>query len=168
MSIQNDRPARRPALYAAGLALWLLGAVAQAQSGPSLDESLAVEIEQFVAADHLAPPAPCQVLFVGSSSIVHWKDELAADMAPWPVINRGFGGSYIAHVNRWFAQIVAPYRPRSIVFYAGENDLHAGASVAQVVSDFDAFMALKSQALGSTPVYFLKRTSAAGRRAAST
>jgi hypothetical protein len=121
----------------------------------ALRRSLAVEIDRYVAADRMAPPAHCQVLFVGSSSIVLWKPTLAADMAPLPVINRGFGSSHIEHVNLWFDQIVAPYHPRAIVFYAGENDLNAGKSVAQVLADFDAFMAKKSAALGDTAVYFI-------------
>lgn len=84
-----------------------------------------------------------------------WKESLAADMAPMPVVNRGFGGSHIEYVNRWFDQIVAPYRPRAIVFYAGENDIDAGKSVNRVVADFDTFMARKTQVLGKTPVYFI-------------
>jgi lysophospholipase L1-like esterase len=86
---------------------------------------------------------------------VHWKETLPSDMAPMPVINRGFGGSHIEYVNLWFDQIVAGYRPRAIVFYAGENDLDAGKSVERVVSDFDEFMDRKAKALGETPVYFI-------------
>ena len=128
---------------------------AQTPETPSLEESLGKEVDAFVEADRVAPPAPCQVLFVGSSSIVKWKQSLPADMAPLPVINRGFGGSHIEYVNRWFHQLVAPYHPRAIVFYAGENDLDAGKSVERVVADFDEFMLLKTQALGDTPVYFI-------------
>src|SRR5271170_1479249 len=51
-----------------------------------LERELAAEVERFVAADRLAPPAPCQVLFVGSSSIVKWRATLPADMAPMPVV----------------------------------------------------------------------------------
>ena len=120
-----------------------------------LEQSLAAEIDRYVQADKLAPPAPCEVLFVGSSSIVKWKATLAADMAPLPVINRGFGSSHIEYVNRWFDEIVAPYKPRAIVFYAGENDINAGKSVERVVGDFDEFMTRKSAALGQTPVYFI-------------
>ena len=121
----------------------------------ALKRALGKEIDSYVQSDRAAPPAHCQVLFVGSSSIVVWKKSLAADMAPLPVINRGFGSSYIEHVNLWFDEIVAPYHPRAIVFYAGENDLNAGKSVEQVVADFDTFMARKSQVLGDTPVYFI-------------
>jgi acetyl esterase/lipase len=120
----------------------------------SLEQALAAEVDRFVAADKIAPPRSCQILFVGSSSIAKWST-LANDMAPLPVINRGFGGSHIEYVNRWFDQIVAPYRPRAIVFYAGENDLAAGKTAQRVVGDFDAFMARKTEVLGRTPVYFI-------------
>lgn len=128
---------------------------AQTASDPTLEKALGEEVARFVEADRVAPPAFCQVLFVGSSSIVRWRETLAADMAPMPVINRGFGGSHIEYVNRWFDQIVAPYRPRAIVFYAGENDIDAGKSVERVVADFDEFMRRKTQALHHTPVYFI-------------
>ena len=139
----------------AGFAILSVEAAAQTSPDPTLEQELGAEVAHFVEADRAAPPAACQVLFVGSSSIVNWKDGLAADMAPMPVINRGFGGSHIEYVNRWFEQIVAPYHPRAIVFYAGENDLDAGKSVERVVSDFDEFMKRKTQALGDTPVYFI-------------
>lgn len=120
-----------------------------------LESELAAQVEQFVKADRLAPPPPCQVLFVGSSSIVKWKDTIATDLAPMPVIDRGFGGSHIEYIDRWFNQVVAPYHPRAVVFYAGENDIDAGKSVGRVLADFDAFMARKTQTLGTTPVYFI-------------
>jgi GDSL-like Lipase/Acylhydrolase family len=139
--------------------LVLLGTAAAHQStyhrDPELERSLGAEIDAYVAADKVSPPAPCEVLFVGSSSIVKWKPTLVADMAPLPVINRGFGSSHMEYVNRWFEQIVAPYHPRAIVLYDGENDLNAGKPAAQVVADFDSFMQLKTAKLKDTPVYFI-------------
>jgi len=146
-------PAVRAIVYCT--LLIVLQAARAAAAPDTLEQTLGTEVGRFVEADRVSPPSPCQVLFVGSSSIVKWKDALAKDMAPMPVINRGFGGSQIEFINRWFDQVVAPYRPRAIVFYAGENDIDAGKSVAKVVADFDAFMARKSQALGKTPVYFI-------------
>ena len=145
---------RRIAPFAVALALSIGCLRAQTNSNAALEKSLGEEVAQFVAADRVAPPAVCQVLFVGSSSIVRWKT-LAADMAPMPVINRGFGGSHIEYVNRWFDQIVVPYHPRAIVFYAGENDIDAEKSVNRVVTDFDEFMRRKTNALDGTPVYFI-------------
>ena len=76
-------------------------------------------------------------------------------MAPFTVINRGFGGSRISDVDYFFNRVVTPYHPRAIFFYAGENDLWAGVSGDQVVADFQKFMDLKTAALGDTPVYFI-------------
>jgi GDSL-like Lipase/Acylhydrolase family len=145
---------RRLSFFAVLLALGSCGRNPQAQD-EALRRSLRPEIDAYVAADRAAPPAHCQVLFVGSSSIVVWKSTIVADMAPLPVINRGFGSSHIEHVDLWFDEIVAPYHPRSIVFYAGENDLDAGKSVARVVADFDTFLSKKTAALGDTPVFFI-------------
>ena len=75
------------------------------------------------------------VLFIGSSSIVFWKD-LNEDMDGMPVLNRGFGGSTIPEVNYYTERIVFPYEPSMIVFYCGENDINAGASPERVATDF--------------------------------
>lgn len=80
------------------------------------------EIRAFEAADRAAPPAPGQVLFVGSSSIRLWTT-LAQDMHPAPVINRGFGGSKTGEVLAVFDRIVPITRPGAIVYYCGDNDL---------------------------------------------
>ncbi|TLY90030.1 MAG: hypothetical protein E6K40_18070, partial [Gammaproteobacteria bacterium] len=157
MTSTHSSALRRVVWCAFALALFASGAGAQTQpaADPALERALGAEIDRFLEADRASPPAACQVLFVGSSSMVKWRGSLAADMAPMPVIDRGFGGSHVEYVNRWFDEIVAPYRPRAIVFYAGENDIDAGKSVARVVADFDAFMARKTQVLGRTPVYFI-------------
>ena len=139
----------------AALAAATAAAQAPADSTPTLEQSLTVEVERFAAADRVLSPGHCQVLFVGSSSIANWRETLADDMAPMPVINRGIGDAQIEFVDHWFDRIVAPYRPRAIVFYAGENDLNIGKPVEQVITAFDTFMELKQKALGATPVYFI-------------
>lgn len=112
------------------------------------------EILRFAELDRESPPPACPVLFVGSSSIRLWSS-LNEDMAPLPVLNRGFGGSTIAQSNMYFDRIVAPYRPRAIVFYAGENDLDGGQSPAAVAAEFARFMDLKRSRLGATPVFYI-------------
>jgi lysophospholipase L1-like esterase len=117
-------------------------------------DRLSPEIDAFEAADRAAPPPACADLFVGSSSIRFWRS-LKEDFPARTVINRGFGGSTIAEVTYFFPRIVAPYKPRRIIFYAGENDLNSGVSPAGAFSDFQKFMALKSDALGPTPVWYI-------------
>lgn len=121
---------------------------------PVSPEAFAAEIAHFAELDAVQAPPACPYLFVGSSSIRFWRS-LDTDMAPYPVINRGFGGSRISDVDYYFDQVVTPYRPRAIFFYAGENDLWSGESADKVVEDFQRFLDLKTQKLGGTPVYFI-------------
>lgn len=98
------------------------------------------EIRAFEAADRAAPPAPGQVLFIGSSSIRLWST-LAEDLHPAPVINRGFGGSKTADVLAVFDRIVPVTRPAVIVYYCGDNDLGTdntdSAAAAEGFIEFD-------------------------------
>jgi hypothetical protein len=135
------------------LALGFLATAAVADP-PSAPGRFADEIDAFAAADKASPPAACPVLFVGSSTIRRWTT-LAHDMAPYPVLNRGFGGAEIADINTYFGRVVRPYRPRAIVFYAGDNDLHDGKTPDEVVADFNQFMFLKRATMKHVRVYFV-------------
>lgn len=149
------RPPRLAAYLVILAALFSLSACVSAPPSPEVTTGpFATEIAAYKEADRKSAPAPCQVLFVGSSTIANWTS-LSSDMAPIATIGRGFGGSEIAHVNYWFDQIVAPYRPSAIVFYAGENDVDVGKSVNKILVDFTAFLKLKKRTLGSIPVYFV-------------
>jgi lysophospholipase L1-like esterase len=144
------------AAAAAALALLPLAGDAQpsADIGPPDPHRFDAAIAAFEADDRAHPPPPCPILFVGSSTIRRWTT-LTADMAPLAVLNRGFGGSQVADVVFFLDRVVAPYRPRAIVFYAGDNDVNAGRTGPQVVADFERFMEGKTRALGNTPVYFV-------------
>ena len=101
-----------------------------------------------------APPAPGGVLFVGSSSIRLWTT-LAKDFPDHRVINRGFGGSQIADSTRYADRIVLPYKPRTIVLYAGDNDIAAGRSPQEVRADFEAFVEKVRSGLPETRILFI-------------
>ncbi|MCC7387523.1 MAG: hypothetical protein IT431_02015 [Phycisphaerales bacterium] len=89
---------------------------------PPADAWYEPEIRAFEESDRASPPPAGQVLFIGSSSARMWTS-LARDMAPAPVLNRGFGGSKTAEVLEVFNRIVLPYEPSVIVYYCGDNDL---------------------------------------------
>lgn len=112
------------------------------------------EIVRFESMDRADPPVPGGVVFVGSSSIRLWSS-LAADFPGVRVVNRGFGGSQLADAVRHARRIVAPHRPRLVVLYAGDNDLAAGKSPAQVIADLRAFVAIVRRELPATPVAFI-------------
>jgi len=139
------------ASFAGILAAGCASAPPETPAAPNPFESAIVAFEQSDAAQR---PTRCATLFVGSSSIRFWSS-LAQDFPERRVINRGFGGSTISDVNHFFSRVAAPYSPREIVFYAGENDLNAGKSPEAVFADFKTFMDLKKKALGDTPVWFI-------------
>lgn len=139
-------------LLAAGAGgLYLRHYVAGAAADPAFFES---EIEAFVDADRVRPPAPGQIVFVGSSSIRLWTT-LAEDMAPLATVRRGFGGAHLSHVVYNAPRIVLPYAPRAVVVYAGDNDIGAGKSAETVVADFEALVERIHAALPETDVWFL-------------
>ena len=114
----------------------------------------ASEIYNFFVQDELFPPTACRTVFTGSSSIRFWLT-LHDDFPGLDPLNRGFGGSEITHLIGYFDILLSRHQPGEIIFYAGENDLNAGASPADMAARFEVFMDMKTERLGDAPVYFL-------------
>ena len=112
------------------------------------------DIARFEAADRATPPRLGSIVFVGSSSIRMWET-LDRDFPGVPVLNRGFGGSEAGDVAQFAGRIVVPYKPRVVVFYAGDNDLAAGKTPTQVLSAFQSFVATMHRELPGTRVVFV-------------
>ena len=92
-------------------------------------------------------------VFYGSSSIRMWET-LAEDVDP-RVLNLGFGGSTLAACRHFFARIVPPAHPRSLLLYAGDNDLGDGRGVDAVFADFRLLADEALEALGPIPFGFI-------------
>ncbi len=103
-------------------------------------------IRGFERRDRKNPPTKGGIVFVGSSSIARWST-LGEEMAPLPVLNRGFGGSNITDVLYYLDRIVLKHSPRIVVLYAGENDLGSGGSVQGVIEAHQQIDAQLAQAL---------------------
>jgi lysophospholipase L1-like esterase len=114
------------------------------------------EIAAFAVADAAAPPPSAPIVFVGSSSIRLWST-LAEAMAPLPVLNRGFGGSQLAHVLHYADAAILRYAPRAVVLYGGDNDLDAstGKRAEDVAEDFAALVARIHADTPEARIYFL-------------
>lgn len=123
-------------------------------SGAVSSAQWARDMAEFAARDAADPPPRDAVLFIGSSSIRKWTT-LAQDFPGTAVINRGFGGSEVRDSTYYADRIVVPYKPRMLVFYAGDNDLNSGRSVQQVVQDTFAFIARIRQDLPDVPVVYI-------------
>lgn len=111
------------------------------------------EIERFVKFDRQNAVPENGVLFAGSSSMRMWMTrESFPDL---PVINRGFGGAHISDVAFFAEKIVHPYRPKVILFYAGDNDVAAGKSAEQVLTDYREFTRLVWDHSAQTALVFV-------------
>lgn len=123
------------------------------------------QIRAFEKADKRHPPKAGSIVFTGSSSVRYWKG-LERDMAPLPVINRGFGGAHISHVNEYLNRVIIPYRPRAVVLYAGGNDLGwpGKKSPETVCEDFKKFVKAIQTELPGTRIYFVSIIFAPFRR----
>lgn len=141
---------------AAGWLVLLLATAfpSRAESSPDPFARWEKEINAFETADATQPPEKGAILFLGSSSIRLWKT-LAGDFPAVRVINRGFGGSQIVDSTHFADRLVFPHAPRQIVLYAGANDLNAGKSVDQVVTDFQTFVATIRARLPGLPIAFI-------------
>ena len=117
-------------------------------------EKWSAAIDKLTKADAATPPPAHAVVFIGSSSIVKWTS-LARDFPGVPTINRGFGGSELADSVSYADRIVLPYQPRTVVVYAGDNDLKAGKSPETVAADFKAFRTKIHAAIPATKIVFI-------------
>jgi lysophospholipase L1-like esterase len=108
------------------------------------------------AADDAAHPHPAGgVLFVGSSSIRLWND-LEDQFRDLPVvIKRGFGGSQLSDCVKNLSRLVLRYRPRTVLVYAGDNDLAAGTAPVEVLRRFTAFVDGVHRELPETRIVYI-------------
>lgn len=78
-------------------------------------------IKNYEAKDAEKMPAPGGIVFAGSSSFTKWQSA-TEDLAPLPIINRGFGGSTIPEVINYADRTILKYNPKTVVIYC-ENDM---------------------------------------------
>lgn len=129
-------------------------ALAGVGTGFAAPEKWSAAIAKFTQADATNRPPTHAVVFVGSSSIVKWTS-LARDFPGIQTINRGFGGSELADSVFYADRIIIPYQPRTVVVYAGDNDLKAGKPSETVAADFIAFRTKIHAALPAAKIVFI-------------
>lgn len=78
-------------------------------------------IKEFEKKDAEKMPEPGGIVLAGSSTFTKWTNA-AKDLAPLPMINRGFGGSTLPEVIHYADQTILKYHPKTVVIYC-ENDM---------------------------------------------
>lgn len=105
------------------------------------------------------------VLFVGSSSIRLW-DTLQTDMAPHPVIQRGFGGAATADVVRHADRLLGKHQPPAVVLFVA-NDIRGNSETdltpAAAAELFAAFIERVHYRVPDTTLFVVAVTPTASR-----
>lgn len=102
------------------------------------------QIRAFEREDRKKAPPKGAIVFAGSSTIRLWE-KLASDMAPMPIIQRGFGGAKVGDVIHYADRIIVPYEPRIVVLSIGSNDMlnllgNQPKSVSEMQSLYDTLL----------------------------
>lgn len=112
------------------------------------------EVAAYEKSDRTNPPPKHAVLFTGSSTIRLWTT-LADDFPGKPVINRGFGGTEIVDATHFADRLIFPHEPKAIFLRAGVNDIHDGKTPAEILADFQDFVAVVHARLPETDIWFI-------------
>lgn len=77
-------------------------------------------------------------IFYGSSSFRLWKS-IKKDFPGHNILNLSFGGSRIDYCLYYFDRLIKPNKVKSLIFYAGDNDIGDGRLPKQILNSFLAF-----------------------------
>jgi hypothetical protein len=117
------------------------------------------EIQEFEKLDRSESHPSDVILFTGSSSIRLWST-LSRDMAPYPVIQRGFGGSKLSDFVVYAERIVSPHPCSGIVIFIA-NDITGSnndKTPAEVASLFRLALKIIRKSHPVTPVFWIEIT----------
>ncbi len=98
--------------------------------------------------------APGSIVFYGSSTIRLWAS-LQPDFPHTDLINAGFGGSTLAACAWYFERVVVPARPRSVILYAGDNDIGENRQPEEIYLFFCALADKMQRLLPGIPLWFI-------------
>jgi lysophospholipase L1-like esterase len=122
------------------------------------------DIRTFEHMDSVETYPPNSILFAGSSSIRMWST-LARDMAPYPVIQRGYGGARLSDLAVYARRIIYPHPCRAIVMFVA-NDITGNKddkSPEEVSRLFKYVLQTIRRKLPDIPVFWIETTPTALR-----
>ena len=97
---------------------------------------------------------PGGVVVTGSSSIRYWVD-LDKEFPKAKPINTGFGGSHSHELLHYLEPLVIRYAPKKVFIYIGENDVNAGKSTRQTMTEISLIVDRLQEALPGVQLYFI-------------
>ncbi|REG84261.1 cyclic nucleotide-binding domain-containing protein [Marinomonas pollencensis] len=104
------------------------------------------------------------VAFYGSSTMRLWHD-FDEHFHPKEAINLGFGGATLEACVYYFERIILPHNPRSLVIYAGDNDIGNHCDCNKVTELYIELLQKIDRYLPGIPVMLLSIKCSPARRA---
>ena len=104
---------------------------------PVIDKNLFEQDVRMLERRHVGKKSNATV-FYGSSSFRLWRG-MARNFFDYNVLNLGFGGARIAYCLHYFERLIKPNDVKSLVLYAGDNDIGDGCLPKQVLNFFVDF-----------------------------
>lgn len=117
------------------------------------------EIQRLEARDKTEKHREDAILFVGSSSIRLW-DNIENDMAPYFVIQRGYGGAKLSDLIFYTDRLVYPHNFRALVVFVA-NDITGGAddkSPQEVLKLYKEVIRVVREKYPTKPIFFVEIT----------
>lgn len=93
-------------------------------------------------------------LFYGSSSLQLWGG-IQNDLAPYRVENVAFGGSTLEACVHFFERLVVACEPKSLIFYAGNNDIGDGVYHSDIMARFEQLLQKRASYLSGINFAFI-------------
>jgi glycerophosphoryl diester phosphodiesterase len=122
------------------------------------------DIQKFEQLDKSVKYPEDAILFAGSSSIRLWST-LEKDMAPYPVIQRGYGGAKLSDFVVYADRIFSPHPCKAIVIFVA-NDIYGGDNdkiPREVAGLFRTLLRIIRKTHPETPVFWIAVTPSASR-----
>jgi lysophospholipase L1-like esterase len=111
------------------------------------------EVAAFEAADRNLPPPKGEIVFVGSSTMVDWN--VARYFPDRKILNRAIWGSALSDAVRLVDRLVLPHQPRTVVLYAGDNEIDGGKTTEDVTVQFERFVKAIRARLPQTRIVYI-------------
>ena len=98
-----------------------------------------------------------EVIFYGGSNFVKWEN-LAEDMAPYPVQNKSFGGSNDATRSAYLQELIYDAKPKILVTFNDTNNWTSGQTMEMITSFREKMLDEIHEKLPDCVVLFLSST----------
>jgi hypothetical protein len=121
---------------------------------PQLDAAKQEQIRSLQLRDEARPPRMDSIVLVGNSFFVDWPN-IAADLAPFPVINNALAGFELRDIVNNADKLVLPYNPTDVIVFAGLEDLIDGRMPREVFHDYHRLADLVHVSSPKTVVSYL-------------